>query len=134
MVLFAFTFYSSLLNYFLGGRPFFSIGGPFFVFLLLCFFSLMHGCLFLCLSHLTKKFCERQYLHKEKKKQIEKNAPIRRKMPPFSCYPVIRYTISDLTIQKKLSVKDTKKITGNNKQVIKLRRRCEDKASTHYLI
>ena len=26
------------------------------------------------------------------------------------------------------------KITGNNKKVIKLRRRCEDKASTHYLI
>ena len=37
-------------------------------------------------------------------------------MPPFSCYPIIRYTISDLTIQKKLSVKDTKKITGNNKK------------------
>ena len=47
---------------------------------------------------------------------------------------IVRYTISDLTIQKKLSVKDTKKITGNKKKVINLRRRCEDKASTHYLI
>ena len=135
MVLFAFTFYSYLLNYFcVWGRPFFSIGGHFLYYYYYGFFSLMHGCLFLCLSHRTKKFWERQYLHKEKKKQIEKNAPIRRKMPPFSCYPVIKYTISDLTIQEKLSVKDTKKITGNNKKVIKLRHRCEDKASTHYLI
>ena len=98
------------------------------------FFFLKHGCLFLGLSHRTKKFCERPIKRKktnrEKRSHKEKNAPF---------FHVIRlsgtpYTTSDLTIQKKLSVKDTKKITGNNKKVINLRRRCEDKASTHYLI